>query len=171
MDNAVFSTFINSVRPKLYRFSLSLLKQHDTAEDVVQEVGLRLWQGIHQGNHHPHLEALAMCTAKNLCIDILRRNNRSGEPSLAMEVHHSAYHLSERTPQLILEEKDMYASICQLIEQLPLQQRMAIRLRDVEGYELAEIAHILECDERSVRANLSRARKKIREQICKIWNQ
>ena len=164
MNNAAFSIFITSVRPKLYRFSLSLLKRHDAAEDVVQEVGLRLWNGINLGNEHTHLEALSMRMAKNLCIDLIRKTSR--KKNFVVEKT-AAF---ERSPQLILEEKDMHAFICKLINQLPVQQQMCIRLRDVEGYELDEIARILECDQGSVRANLSRARKKIREQISQLWN-
>lgn len=47
---------------------------------------------------------------------------------------------------------------------------MAIQLRDVEGYEISEIAAIVESDETSVRMNLSRARKSIREQLLKAMN-
>ncbi|MCL2726748.1 MAG: RNA polymerase sigma factor [Bacteroidales bacterium] len=169
MNNAAFSVFITSVRPKLYRFSLSLLKRSDAAEDVVQEVGLRLWKGVHKGNLHPHMEALAMCTAKNLCIDILRKNTKIGKDHTEKQNHYTDPH-TERSPQLVLEEKEMHAGICKLIDLLPLQQQMCIRLRDVEGYELEEIAQILECEEGSVRTNLSRARKKIREQINQLWN-
>jgi RNA polymerase sigma-70 factor (ECF subfamily) len=43
-------------------------------------------------------------------------------------------------------------------------------MRDIEGYELEEIAHILDSDEASVRVNLSRARKSIREQLLKMMN-
>ena len=162
MNQAAFSIFISSVRPKLYRFSLSLLKRHDAAEDVVQEVGLRLWKK----SAHPHLEALAMCTAKNLCIDLLRKKSRQNG-----YVAKTAGYVIEQTPLHILENKDMHAFICNLIDRLPLQQQMCIRLRDVEGYELEEIAQILECDQGSVRTNLSRARKRIREQIAPPWNQ
>ena len=170
MNKTAFNTFVLTMRPKLYRFSLSLLKQHDAAEDVVQEVGFRLWRGIHLGQEHPQMEALAMCTAKNLCIDLLRRKSRHHKEEMGRE-NPKTVSVVERTPQLILEEKEMFARICRLIDRLPLQQQMSIRLRDVEGYELAEIAQILECDEGSVRANLSRARKKIREQISQLWNQ
>ena len=170
MNNAAFTLFITSVRPKLYRFSLSLLKRHDAAEDVVQEVGLRLWNGIHRGSYHPQMEALAMCTAKNLCIDILRKNNRVNQNLSEKRIHRPDSH-TERSPQIVLEEKEMHAFICKSIDLLPLQQQMCIRLRDVEGFELEEIARILECDEGSVRTNLSRARKKIREQISQLWNQ
>ena len=165
MNNAAFSIFITSVRPKLYRFCFSLLKRRDAAEDVVQEVGLRLWKGVSLGNGHPHPEAFAMCTAKNLCIDLLRKNNlRNGFIAEKTD-------LFAPTPHLILEEKDMHELICKLIDQLPVQQQMCIRLRDVEGYEFDEIAKILECEEGSVRTTLSRARKKIREQISQLWKQ
>jgi RNA polymerase sigma-70 factor (ECF subfamily) len=43
-------------------------------------------------------------------------------------------------------------------------------MRDVEGYELEEIANILDSDEASVRVNLSRARKNIREELIKMMN-
>ncbi|MDR2585408.1 MAG: RNA polymerase sigma factor [Prevotellaceae bacterium] len=166
MNKVAYTTFITALRPKLYRFSLSLLRRHETAEDVVQEVGLRLWKGIVIGNEHPQMEALAMLTAKNLCIDILRKNNRTMQKA----AHNEAPRLFDQTPQHLLEEKETHTMICQLIHRLPLQQQMCIRLRDVEGYELEEIASILECDQGSVRTNLSRARKKIREQIIQLWN-
>ena len=170
MNNAAFTSFLTSVRPKLYRFSLSLLKRHDAAEDVVQEVGLRLWKGITFGSEHPHIEALAMCTAKNLCIDYLRKESRQNG-YVSDNIVTKTKSAFERNPQLILEDKELHQFICKFIDRLPVQQQMCIRLRDVEGYELEEIARILECEEGSVRTNLSRARKRIREQISQLWNQ
>ena len=56
------------------------------------------------------------------------------------------------------------------ISELPERQRIVIHLRDVEGYELEDIAQILETDEASVRVNLSRARKRIKEQLLNAMN-
>ena len=53
---------------------------------------------------------------------------------------------------------------------LPDKQRIIIHLRDVEGYEFEEIARIIESDETSVRVNLSRARKSIKEQLLNAMN-
>ena len=54
-----------------------------------------------------------------------------------------------------------------LISKLPSLQQTIIRMKDVEGYELAEIAEITGTQVEAVRVNLSRARKKIREQLMK----
>lgn len=66
--------------------------------------------------------------------------------------------------------KDMAKLTQELISQLPDKQRLAIHMRDIEGYEIDEIANLLECDETSVRMNISRARKSVREQLIKLMN-
>jgi len=52
-----------------------------------------------------------------------------------------------------------------MIDDLPELQRTVIRMRDVEGMELSEIADITSLSENAVTVNLSRARQKIREKI------
>ena len=65
---------------------------------------------------------------------------------------------------------DMATLTRKLMAELPDKRRTAIHMRDIEGYEIEEIANLLESDEASVRANLSRARKSIREQLIKLMN-
>jgi RNA polymerase sigma-70 factor (ECF subfamily) len=54
---------------------------------------------------------------------------------------------------------------------LPREQMLAIRLRDVMGYEMSEIAVILDTSEGNVRTLLSRARQKLREKLLAKWKQ
>jgi RNA polymerase sigma-70 factor (ECF subfamily) len=68
------------------------------------------------------------------------------------------------------ELSDITSITQRAIASLPEKQRVAIHLRDVEGYEIEEIAEVLECDSTSVRMNLSRARKSIRERIINAMN-
>ena len=65
---------------------------------------------------------------------------------------------------------DMAMITRRLISQLPEKQRLAMHMRDIEGYEMDEIASLLESDEASVRVNISRARKSVREQLIKLMN-
>ncbi len=67
-----------------------------------------------------------------------------------------------------IEQKDSVGIIKKIIETLPGLQRMIIYMRDVEGYELEEIAQITGTDYNAVKANLSRARKKVREKFLCI---
>ena len=56
------------------------------------------------------------------------------------------------------------------IEKLPEQQKVIIQLRDIEQYELDEICKIMEMKSTAVRVALSRARKKIRQELIKRYN-
>ena len=60
---------------------------------------------------------------------------------------------------------DSISWVGKIIENLPEQQKMVIQLRDIEQYDLDEIAQMLEMKNTAVRVTLSRARKAIREQL------
>lgn len=101
--------------------------------------------------------------AHNLAIDYQRTRQRS--QSFALDERIAGDNGDSDTNTKNIAELTRY-----LIQQLPERQRLTIHMRDVEGYELEEIANILESDEASVRVNLSRARKSIREQLTKMIN-
>ena len=75
--------------------------------------------------------------------------------------------ISVSDPAVITEQKDMVRHVKNIIETLPSLQQTIIRMKDVEGYELQEIAAITDTLVEAVRVNLSRARKKVREQMIR----
>ena len=150
------------LRPKLYRFALALTKRSDEAEDVVQDVGIKLWERRVELEALHSVEAYAMSAVRNRCLDYARSpHNRIDELVEAYDTAH------EQTPYQMVEQADMAAFVRRLINRLPEQQQTVIRLRDIEGYELDEISEILGINEGAVRTNLSRARQKIREELLK----
>jgi RNA polymerase sigma-70 factor (ECF subfamily) len=68
------------------------------------------------------------------------------------------------------DNRDIAILTRSIISKLPEKQRLAIHLRDVEGYEIEEIGEVLGIDENSVRMNLSRARKSVRTELIKAIN-
>jgi len=162
MDKTGFNQLMAHLKPKLYRFALALTKRSDEAEDVVQDVGIKLWERRDELETLRSVEAYAMSAVRNRCLDYARSpHHRTDE---LMEIHYNAH---EQTPHERLEQTDMAAFVRRLIDRLPEQQQMVIRLRDIEGYELNEIAGILEMNDGAVRTALSRARQKIRDELLK----
>ena len=162
MDKAGFNKLMTHLRPKMYRFALAFIKRADEAEDIVQEVGLKLWERRDELETLHNVEAYALSSVKNRCLDYARSPlSRTDELTETDEVAH------EQTPYKSLEQTDMVVFVRRLIARLPEQQQMVIRLRDIEGYELDEIAEITGINEGTVRVNLSRARQKIREELLK----
>lgn len=73
-----FKTKILAVKDKLYRLAYLLLQDKEDAEDILQEVCLKLWTGNDKINSYRSFEAFSMCMTKNLCLDHLKKIKRRG---------------------------------------------------------------------------------------------
>lgn len=143
--------------------SLNLLADKADAEDVVQDAFLKLWLMRDRLSSYRSVEALAVMMVKNLAIDTIRKQRPEEDRIDSI----FAYEAAER-PDTMLEQSDAVECIRRLIDRLPSIQQSIIRMKDIEGYEIAEIATITGAQEEAVRMNLSRARKKIREQFMRL---
>jgi RNA polymerase sigma factor (sigma-70 family) len=160
MNTQEFQIQVYPLKNKLFRFAKRILDQTEEAEDVVQEVFIRLWNRRDTLAEYRSIEALAMITTKNMCLDRIRKKKY---PVENFDDHRG---FLENIP---METKADYSEeiyrIRQAMEELPDQQKMIVHLRDVEGYEFEDIAAIMDMHENAIRVNLSRARKKLREAL------
>jgi RNA polymerase sigma factor (sigma-70 family) len=160
MDPQEFKIQVYQFRDKLFRFARRILDQTEEAEDVVQEVFLRLWSRRDTLSGYKSIEALAMTVTRNLCLDRIRKRKFPVGP---LEDHRQ---FLENLPTKQAPDYSEELRLVKLaMESLPVQQKMIVQLRDVEEYEFDTIAGIMEMNENSVRVSLSRARKRIREII------
>lgn len=137
-------------RPRMLAIAQSYLKDDDEAEDVVQDVLLKLWQLL--DSLRLPMGPLASVLVKNRCIDLIRRR----QPMVEMSEN-----LAEGEPT----RDERYARVMRIIDTLPTLQQTIMRLRHVEGMEMSEIATLTGSSEVAVRKALSRARQAVRERF------
>jgi len=155
--------FLNVVMPfkdKVYRLAKRLLISTEEAEDATQEVLMKLWNNKEKIEEYKNVEAFSMTMTKNFCFDKLK-----SKQSQNLKIVHNNYEENNISLQKQVELNDSVDWISRIIKELPEQQRMVIQLRDIEAYELEEIAQMLEMNNTAVRVALSRARKTIREKL------
>lgn len=163
MDLETFKQTVIPLRAKLLNFCTKLTNEGEDAEDIVQETFLKLWYIRDKLDGYRSVEALSVQIAKNICMDYFRTKKPQG-PTLDTLTGLSS---GSDTEQLV-EERELVDKVKSLIKALPSLQQTIIRMKDVEGYELNEIAGITGTQIEAVRTNLSRARKKIREQLLNL---
>lgn len=156
--------FVNSLRDTVYRLARSIIVDDVEAEDVVQDVFERVWRARDAVLQSEYPRAYVCRMVHNLAIDRQRARQRAQSFIVAEGITPIADGDNETSTN------DMATLTRKLMAELPEKQRIAIHMRDIEGYEIEEIANLLESDEVSVRVNLSRARKNIREQLIKLMN-
>lgn len=165
MNHQTFIRLINPVKDKIYRLALRLLVSMEAAEDATQEVIIKLWSRNDKLNDYANLEAFAMTVTKNYCLDQLKLKQNNN-----LKIVHSNYENRDKNVQEHLEIVDELEQVSRILESLPEQQKLIFQLRDVEQYEFEEISEITKMNETAIRVALSRARKKIREELVKSHN-
>lgn len=165
MQKEEFLHIVLPLKDKLYRLAKRLLVSHDEAEDAVQEVYLKLWNGKENIKKYNKPEAFAMTMTKNYCLDRLKSKQASN-----LTVVHQNYKNHDARTEDQFEAKDGVGLVFEIMKQLPEQQRIILQLRDVEEYEYSEIAEVMDMNETAIRVNLSRARKTVREALIKKYN-
>jgi RNA polymerase sigma factor (sigma-70 family) len=165
MTVETFKIEVLPLKHKLFRLSKRLLNNIPEAEDAVQETFLRLWTKKDVLKNYRSIEAFAMTIIKNLCLDRMKSKGYNSD-----QLTENFEKMGDSNPHAKLELADSVEKIQRIIQSLPEQQRLIIHLRDIEEYELDEISEIMEINMNTVRVNLSRARKKVREMLTKTYN-
>lgn len=158
MELKQFKINVLPLRNKLLNYARTLTEDPSDAEDAVQEVMLKLWNMRLKLDEYRSIEALSMTMTHHLCMDIWRAKRPD-----AVSLDQVQTPCQPTTPEQLLEEKDEFRLMREIIDSLPTLQRTIIEMKDVQEYETEEIAEITGCSTEAIRSNLSRARKKVKD--------
>jgi RNA polymerase sigma-70 factor (ECF subfamily) len=167
MKSSEFKLLVMPYSDRLYRMAFRLMGNREEAEDIVQEVYLKLWALRGDLMSYNSIEAVAIRITRNLCLDSLRRRKTGREAVRAERVKGDAY---QETPAETLERKEEAEVIHALIKALPEPQRSLVHLRHMEGKEYDEIAQMVNMNVNAIRVSISRARKQMREMLEKQYS-
>ena len=158
MDRIAFEQQARSWRKKALGVSLSNGAGRDEAEDIAQDVMLRLWQMHDELERYDSVEALAALMAKHLLRNRQRRRKTETlDETIVVSLSTSPHE------QLEMKEDDEWLS--RKLQQLPTTQRSLLYMRQVERRSHEEIARLLGIEITSVSTLLSRARRTLLEEI------
>ncbi len=163
MSLQTFNEKVLPLKDKLYRFSLSIVNNTHEAEDIVQEIMIKIWDKRDEWASWSSMEAMCMTMTRNLSIDHTRGKHRrlTSFPEDYDEPEKS------QTPDQHASSLDMMGFIQQIIDRLPELQRHVIQLREIEGYSYKEIAEVLEITLSQVKINVHRARLFLKNELVK----
>ncbi len=169
-DSRAFEELARAEERGLYRHALRMLGTPSDAEDVVQDTLLSAWRSIgsFQGGS---ARAWLFRIATNRAIDVLRSRKRHGElpldaPDDLDEGPRWSEHPSEG-PELsdIVADREAVAIVEGALLGIPVEQRTALLLRDVEGFDYAEIGRITTSEIGTVKSRIHRGRVAIRNAL------
>ena len=158
MDRSAFERVARTWREKALSVSRHYGAGREEAEDIAQDVMLRLWQMHDELERYDSVEALAALMARHL----LRNHQRRRQPETLDEAIVVSISTS---PHDILEIKEDDEWLTARLQQLPTTQRTLLYMRQVERCSHEEIARLLGIEITSVSTLLARARRTLLEEI------
>lgn len=168
MTRSDFNNLVINTGRKLYGYAFRILRDREGSEDAVQEVFVRLWKMNAKLDAYESVEALAMTMVRNYCIDQIRKLKYI-EPADSNAF--TLYHDTEPSPHEKLENKETSSIMNRIISELPEIYREIIHLREIEELSYEEIAEKTGQNINTLRVNLSRARKYVRDEYKKYSNE
>lgn len=155
-------TFEQVVLPHLdaaYNLARWLMHREHDAEDVVQEASLRAFNAF-AGFQGEEARCWLLTIVRNTCYTWLSRN-RHGAPDTSFDesVHDVATYALN--PEIILQQRDEQDAVKRAIEDLPVEFREVLILREFEGLSYQEIASVAQLPLGTVMSRLARARLRL----------
>jgi RNA polymerase sigma-70 factor (family 1) len=167
MKSSEFKLLVMPYSSRLYRMAFRLMNSREEAEDIVQEVYVKLWGMRSELGKYNSIEALSIRITRNLCLDHLRRRKVNYDAIKAEQMKPESY---SETPSDTLEKRENVELVHTLIAALPEPQRSLVHLRHLEGKEYEEIAEMVNMNVNAIRVSISRARKQMRELLEKKYS-
>ncbi|MDB5264683.1 MAG: polymerase sigma-70 factor, subfamily [Parcubacteria group bacterium] len=147
----------------IFRFCSMKISNREVAEDITQEVFMRLWQALRDGTELRNPRALLYTIARNLVIDWYRKKKESSLDVLT----DMGIDFGSEDHKGIVRDAEMQ-EVLKVINQLDEPSRDALLMRYVEGLSPQEIAEITEETANVISVRINRAIKKVQDLIHAI---
>ena len=172
-DDSSFDLLLRKYRTPLVNFLYRMVRDTATAEDLAQEVFLRVYRARDQYSPSAKFTTWLFRIATNLALNSIRDNRHR-----RMDISIDAPVDEDETPRELparemridehMMERDRAEMIRRAVGLLPEKQRVAVMLHKYEEMDYSEIAKILECSESALKSTLFRAYETLRVQLAPL---
>ncbi|MGZ8136802.1 MAG: RNA polymerase sigma factor RpoE [Methylococcaceae bacterium] len=172
-DKKAYDMLVIKYQHKIIQLVNRYVKDPSESQDVAQEAFIKAYRAL--GNFrgdsafYTWLYRIAINTAKNHLVAKSRRNFHSEvDIQDAEQIENAPQLQGMETPEGLLLNEEIIATIKSAIDNLPEEMRMAIMLREFEGMSYEEIAEAMSCPVGTVRSRIFRAREAIDSKLTPL---
>ena len=167
LSNLKYKLLLKQFKNRVYNYAIYMLRNRMDADDVTQEVLIKLWKNLDSFNMNA-ASSYIMKMTHNLCIDYLRRRNISLKRELEIDnIFEETYtNVNDiNNPELMLSKENLSLKLKEAIENLPLNLKSIFIMYQLQGMKYKEISKVLDLPLNSVKVYLMRARIKLQKEL------
>lgn len=174
-DRSAFAALVRKQKTPIYNFIVRQIRVPQVAEDLVQDVFVKIVQNAADFKHEARFTTWAYAIARNVCIDHLRKMSLRKHPSLDQpaKADEEGPTLGERTADLTPGAQveraaiggEMQVRILRAVEELPEEQREVFLLREVGHVPFKDIAEMTGVSENTVKSRMRYALERLQNAL------
>lgn len=153
-DRQSFEQVLILIQPKLLAFAYSILKNQSSAQDALQDSLIAIVKGINKLKDHRKFHAWIYQVTRNKCLDMIRKNQKHNNHSDIESI---------QEPSIEDGSRDSEIDMMSMISQLPHKQKNIIHLFYYDGFNVIEIAQILNIPAGTIKSLLYDARQTLKQ--------
>ena len=165
-DERGFSELVERYQTRLLNFIYRTIGDRERAEDLVQEVFIRVYRHLHRFDRSKKFSTWVYTIASNLAKNELRNRSRNplvlfqtlGKSTREEDDRPLEFEDSTTRPDDLYRKRHLRELVEETVAQLPEHHRQVFVLRELEGKSYEEIAEITDCNLGTVKSRLNRAR-------------
>lgn len=161
-DTGHFESLFRSSYVSLVRYARVIIKDHDTAEEIVQDLFVRLWQDRQKLNIESSLNGYLFRSVHNRCLHYIEHLKVVEKHAEEMSLRQ---HERQESPADILQYAELQKRIAEILERLPERCGQIFYMNRFEGLKYSEIAEKLSVSIKTVESNMGRALKEFRKEL------
>lgn len=177
-DQSAFARLVRRHKTPVYNFILRSVRSREVAEDLVQDVFVKVVQNAADFKHEARFSTWAYTIARNVCIDHLRKaalrrhpsldqaaNNNSGEDGPTLGERIADAHFASAVDRVAIGT-ELGQRITRAVEELPPEQREVFLLREVANVPFKEIAEIVGVPENTTKSRMRYALERLQQALA-----
>jgi RNA polymerase sigma-70 factor (ECF subfamily) len=163
-DRAAFANLVRRHQDAVHRFIMRMLGSREEALELTQETFIKVWQALPQWEPRAQFKTWVFRIASNAATDALRRRRHVEMVPLKEDFDEPA---QDPGPDAHLQSRQRLGALESALAALPVEQRQAILLREIEGLSYAEISAVLNVHDGTVKSRIARARETLASAVRK----
>lgn len=170
-DNNAYRFLVSRFGKKIYRLVIGIVKDPTEAEEITQEVFVRVFQKVKSFRGDSALSTWLFRVAFNTALLHLRkRKNRKDTAPLSeyTNVEEESRYVEEITAEDMMEKRERNEVVMKALQLLPPSYKIALILKDIEGLSVEEVAKTLKLTKGGTKARIHRGRLMLKRKIEEI---
>lgn len=164
-DEQAFALLYEEYRQSLHAFIVKLVKSPDMAEDIAQEVFIKIWEHRHQLEQVQSFRAYLFITARNHTLNVLKRIAWEDAAKAEVTRHFRILRAATTDSEEAMLSKEYSQMLVTMLASLPNQSRKVFRLCREENKSYGEVASLLGISRNAVKKHMVRSMKFFRDSL------